>query len=48
MVIFVAGSSLGVIKDQNGNVLKNTQTGEEVNLGGFGIGLRLGFSIVIN
>jgi hypothetical protein len=45
---FVTGNSLGVLKEQNGNVLKNAETGEEVNLSGFGIGLRLGFSIGLN
>lgn len=42
---FINGSSIGSLKDKNDNPLKNSQTGEEVNLGGFGVGLRLGLSI---
>jgi hypothetical protein len=46
---FIMGSSVGSLKDRNSNeVLKNSQTGEDVNLGGFGIGARLGLTIYLN
>jgi len=41
---FISGSSIGTLKDKDDIPLKNSQTGEEVNLSGFGIGLRLGLS----
>jgi hypothetical protein len=46
---FIMGSSIGSLKDKNSNeVLKNRQTGEDVNMGGFGIGARLGLTIYLN
>lgn len=42
---FVTWSIIGKLKDSNGYILKNTTTGEEVNLSGYGVGARLGFSI---
>jgi hypothetical protein len=45
---FINGSSIGTLKDLNKNPLKITNTNEEVNLGGFGIGIRLGLSYYIN
>jgi hypothetical protein len=41
---FIMGSSIGTLKDSNNNALKNSGTGGDVNLGGFGIGARLGIS----
>lgn len=41
---FINGSSIGTLKDNDEKPLKNSLTGEEVNLSGFGIGLRLGLS----
>ncbi len=41
---FINGSSIGTLKDKDEKPLKNSNTGEEVNLSGFGIGLRLGLS----
>jgi hypothetical protein len=35
------------LKDDNGAILKST-TGDEVNLGGFGVGARLGLSFYLN
>ncbi len=45
---FITGSSIGSLKDSNNNPLKNSQTGEDVNLGSFGLGLRIGFTIYLN
>ncbi|RPI19386.1 MAG: hypothetical protein EHM58_01860 [Ignavibacteriae bacterium] len=42
---YITGSMLGSLKETNGNILKNPTTGSEVNLGGYGAGVRLGFSI---
>jgi hypothetical protein len=42
---FITGNFLNSLKESNGNILRNKVTGEEVNLSGFGIGARLGFSI---
>lgn len=44
---FAYGSTASSLKDENGNILKST-TGKEVNLGGYGIGARLGLSIYLN
>lgn len=45
---FLSGSSIGTLKDNNSTPLKNTLTGEEVNLSSFGAGLRIGISIYLN
>lgn len=45
---FALGSSIGTLKDSNKNPLKNAQTGEDVNLSSFGVGLRIGISIYLN
>ena len=45
---FVLGTSIGTLKDSNKNPLKNSQTGEDVNLSSFGVGVRIGFSIYLN
>lgn len=44
---FMTGSFLGNLKDNNNAVLKNPQSNQDVRLGGFGFGVRLGFSINI-
>ena len=44
---FVYGSTTSSLKDGNGNILKAT-TGKEVNLGGYGVGARLGLSFYLN
>ncbi len=44
---FVYGSTQSSLKDGSGNVLKSPQTNSEVNLGGFGVGVRLGISILL-
>ncbi|MGH2574595.1 MAG: hypothetical protein ACRDFC_02730 [Ignavibacteria bacterium] len=41
---FVFGNFPGKLKDSGGNVLISPNTGKEVNLSGFGIGLRLGLT----
>ncbi len=41
---FISGSSIGSLEDSFGQPLRNSQTGEEVNLSGFGVGLRLGLT----
>lgn len=41
---FINGSSLGTLKNNSSASLINSQTGQEVNLSGFGTGLRLGLS----
>ena len=43
----LTGESSGSLKGDNGTVLKNPNTNEDVNLSGFGVGLRLGFNIYI-
>ena len=45
---FILGSSIGTLKDGDGRPLLNAQTGKEVNLSSFGLGLRLGFTIYLN
>jgi hypothetical protein len=45
---FVFGSTTSSLKDSNGNLLKGTSTGKEVNLGGYGVGARLGLSFYLN
>jgi hypothetical protein len=45
---FVYGSTLSSLKDSQGNLLKSPQSNSEVNLGGVGAGVRLGFSIILN
>lgn len=44
---FFFGTTTTPLKDGNGNVLKST-TGEEVKLGSFGVGARLGLSFYLN
>jgi hypothetical protein len=43
---FAFGSTNSSLKDENGNILKGTSTGTEVNLGGYGVGVRLGLSFI--
>ncbi|HEY3251563.1 MAG TPA: hypothetical protein VGK25_10645 [Ignavibacteria bacterium] len=45
---FVFASSTSSLKDSNGSLLKGTSTGKEVNLGGYGVGARLGLSFYLN
>jgi hypothetical protein len=45
---FVYGSTASSLKDENGNLLKGTSTGKEVNPGGYGVGARLGLSFYLN
>jgi len=45
---YVFGSASSSIKDESGNLLKGSSTGKEVNLGGYGVGARLGLSIYLN
>lgn len=45
---FVYGTTTSSLKDENGNLLKGTTTGKEVNLGGYGVGARLGLSFYLN
>ncbi len=42
---FINYYRLGALKNSSGNSLLNPANNEEVNLGGFGFGVRLGFSI---
>ena len=44
---FVFGQFMSSLKDSNGTVLKNNLTGSDVNLSGYGIGVRLGFLVNI-
>lgn len=41
---FAFATSTSSLKDENGNLLKGSSTGKEVNLGGYGVGARLGLS----
>lgn len=45
---FVFGNFYGKLKDDNGNVLKASNSTVETNLSGYGVGARLGFSIILN
>lgn len=45
---YVFGSTTSNLKDASGNTLKGTATGKEVNLGGYGVGARLGLSFYLN
>lgn len=45
---FIMGNSIGALKDSNSNILKNSLTGSDVNLSGFGVGARLGISFYLN
>jgi hypothetical protein len=42
---FITWNIIGTLKDSGGNTLKNPTTNEDVNLSGYGVGARLGFSI---
>jgi hypothetical protein len=44
---FVFGTAGQKLKDDNGNILKST-TGKEVDLGGYGVGARLGLAFHLN
>ena len=43
---FLAGSFFGSLKDANGNYLTSPNSTEQVNLGGFGVGVRIGFAYI--
>jgi hypothetical protein len=45
---FVFGNFYGKLKDDNGNVLKASNSTVEASLSGYGVGARLGFSIILN
>jgi hypothetical protein len=45
---FTYGNFYGKLKDSNGNVLKAANSTTEANLSGYGVGARLGFSIILN
>lgn len=42
---FITANFIGSLKDSNGNVLTKPTSGGEVNLSGYGVGVRLGFAI---
>lgn len=45
---FLFGNFYGKLKDENGNVLKPANSNSEASLSGYGVGARLGFSIILN
>ena len=45
---YVFGTTSSYLKDDYDNLLKVSSTGKEVNLGGYGVGARLGLSIYLN
>ncbi len=45
---FIVGSFFNPLKDSNGNYLYSTNSTMQVNLGGFGVGARIGFAFIIN
>lgn len=45
---FAYGNFYGKLKDSNGNVLKAANSNVEASLSGYGVGARLGFSIILN
>lgn len=45
---FLFGNFYGKLKDENGNVLKAANSTTEASLSGYGVGARLGFSIILN
>ncbi len=45
---FVFGNFYGKLKDDNGNPLKAANSTVEANLSGYGVGVRLGFNVILN
>jgi hypothetical protein len=45
---FAFGNFYGKLKDDNGIVLKAANSTTEANLSGYGVGARLGFSVILN